>query len=190
MMAIAHTIIGDLNACGGSTKRRLEEFIESEQLDDIGREEHTHVWGNHRCRIDRVLTRSRGKLWIFEEGWECNSNHTIGATKVSAEATTVESRETDWGKVREWLEKEEERSLEEHTGWEMVADPYQQLRELGKSWTRVVRICAGGGKRMETIEKEDVALQGRGSSRKLQRPKGRCGYNGWKKGSRYRISCE
>ena len=45
-MATCHTIIGDLNACGGSKKKRLEELIEKEQLDDIGRDEHTHVWGD------------------------------------------------------------------------------------------------------------------------------------------------
>ena len=136
----AHTIIGDLNACGGSKKRRLEEFIEMEQVDDIGREEHTHKWGNHRCRIDRVLASGRGKPWVFKEGWECNSDHTIVAAKVRTEAATVESTETDWDKVREWLESKQER-LEEAMEWEMVGDPYKELRELSNLWTRVVRIC-------------------------------------------------
>ena len=90
--------------------------------------------------MDRVLTRGRGKLWALKEGWECNSDPTIVATKVREEAATVESIETDWYKVREWLETEEERS-EEPKGWEMVGDRLQELRELSKSSTRVVRIC-------------------------------------------------
>ena len=139
LMTISHTIMGDLNACGGSPKRRLEKFIETEQLDDIGREDHTHEWGNHRCRIDRVLTRGRGKPWVFRGGWECNSDHTIVATKVSAEAAIVENVQTGWHKVREYLEGEEEYP-EGPTQWVMVGDPYKKLRQLSKSWTRVVKI--------------------------------------------------
>ena len=74
-MARADTIIGALSACGGSKKKRLNEFIEDQQLGDIGREEHTHEWANHRCRIDRVLTRGRGKPWLFKEGWERPHRH-------------------------------------------------------------------------------------------------------------------
>lgn len=35
-MVRAGTIIGDLNCCGGSKKKRLEEFVEKYELDDIG----------------------------------------------------------------------------------------------------------------------------------------------------------
>ena len=68
-MTTANTIIGDLKACRGSKKRRLEEFIQTEDLDDIGRE------------------------------------------------------------------------LKGPKEWTLVGDPYTELRELAKSWTRVVRIC-------------------------------------------------
>ena len=67
-MASGDTIIGDLTCCAGSKSRRLEEFIETEGWEDIGREKHTHEWGNHKCRIDRVLTRGAGRPWFFEEG--------------------------------------------------------------------------------------------------------------------------
>ena len=62
----ASTIIGDINYCGGSKKRALEEWIEAEELEDIGREEHTHVWGRHKCRIDRVLTTRGESPWFFK----------------------------------------------------------------------------------------------------------------------------
>ena len=55
----AETIIGDLNCCGRSKKRVLEAWIEEEELQDIAREEHTHEWGRHMCRIDRVLPKGR-----------------------------------------------------------------------------------------------------------------------------------
>ena len=45
-MGQVDTIIGDLNECGRSKKKRLEQFTQEEQLDDIGREEHTHEWGD------------------------------------------------------------------------------------------------------------------------------------------------
>ena len=111
-----------------------------EQLDDIGREEHTHKWGKHRFRIDRVLTRGRGRPWFFKEGWECIRDYTTVAARVKIKAATVERTEMDWDKVRKWLEEREE-NQEELTEWQMVGDPYKQLRELSKSWTRVVRIC-------------------------------------------------
>jgi len=59
------TIIGDLNCCRGSKNRRLEEFIEEHTMDDIGTIEHTHEWGQHKCRIDRVITKGTGRLWVL-----------------------------------------------------------------------------------------------------------------------------
>ena len=78
----AEVITGDPNWGGGGKGRRLEEFIEEQQLDDIGREEHTHESGNHKCRIGRVLMEGGGRPWFFKEGWECGSDHTIVAAKV------------------------------------------------------------------------------------------------------------
>ena len=110
-MTMAHTIIGYLDACGGSKKRRLEQFIDTE----------------------------RGKPWFFKEGWECKSYQTIVAAKVRAEAAAVESTETDWDRVRECLRQTEE-NPEEHKEWEVVGDPFKEPREPSKSWTRVVKI--------------------------------------------------
>ena len=98
-MARVETIIGDLNYCGGSKKRRLGEFIEEQNLDDIGRIEHTHEWGAHRCRIDRVLTKEKGRPWFFVEGLECKSDHTIVAAKVKTKGVTIKRRETNWDAV-------------------------------------------------------------------------------------------
>ena len=56
--------------------------------------------GRHKCTIDRVLRRGRGKPWFFQEGWECNSDHTIVAAKVMAEEATIERTEINWDKVR------------------------------------------------------------------------------------------
>ena len=85
MREAAETILGDLNCCGGSKKRVLEEWIEREDWQNIGREDHIHEWGNHRCRIDRVLTRGWGKPWLMEAGWECNSDYTIVAARVDTQ---------------------------------------------------------------------------------------------------------
>ena len=37
--------MGDVNCCGGSKKRTLEEWIQEGEYQDIGKEEHTHEWG-------------------------------------------------------------------------------------------------------------------------------------------------
>lgn len=174
-MPIAHTIIGDLNACGGSKKRRLEEFIETEQLDDIGREDHTHVWGSHRCRIDRVLTRRTGKPWVFKEGWECDSDHTIVATKVMAEAAIVERIEKDWNQVREWLAGKAE-SSEEPTEWQLVGQRTKGTQQVVDEnsenlWQKEKEVADG----METTKNNGGEVQGgeEGVSRRSASPKGR-----------------
>jgi len=41
-MTEANTIMGDLNCCEGSKKRRLEEFIEAKELGGIGTTQHTY----------------------------------------------------------------------------------------------------------------------------------------------------
>ena len=76
------TIIGDLNCCRGTKKRVLEELIESREWDNIRTTQHTYEWGNHNCRIDRVLTRGGGRPWAIEEGWGCLSDHKAVGVKM------------------------------------------------------------------------------------------------------------
>ena len=115
--------MGDLNSCKGSKKKVLKEWIEEEGLQDIGKEEHTHEWGNHKCRIDWVLTRGLGKPWWSKEGWECGSNHTIIAAKVDMNAKVVERKQIDWDKVRQWLaEQEEGEGVGEEREWEYIGE--------------------------------------------------------------------
>ena len=172
-MSIAHTIMGNLNTYGGSKKKRLQEYIETQQLDDIGREEHTHVWGNHRCR---VLTNGTGKPWFFKEGWEFNSDHTIVAAKVKTEVTVVDSTETDWDKGRQWLENEEE-NPEESKAWKIVGDPYEEVREFSKAWIRTMRICRRSKQWWKNEWKplrkkqESARRPGKSSTRKSGRPR-------------------
>ena len=96
----AHTIIGDMNDCGGSKKTILQESIEEDDWQNIGREDHTHRWGNHQRRIERVIT-SGGRAWYIEEGWECGRDHTIVAAKVEIQAKVIKRKEINWGGVRE-----------------------------------------------------------------------------------------
>jgi hypothetical protein len=75
MMPEMATVVGDFNCCGGTKKRVLGEIIETEDWDDVGTTKHTHEWGKHRCRIDRVLTREGEKPRGIEEGWGFLSDH-------------------------------------------------------------------------------------------------------------------
>ena len=81
MLEEVDTILGDFNCCGGSKKRSLEEVMTEFDLDDIGTTQHTHEWGQHKCRINRVFTRDGGRPWAIKEGWGCLSNHTAIGTK-------------------------------------------------------------------------------------------------------------
>lgn len=94
--------IRNQNFCAG---RVLEEYVREEELSNIRGLEHTHGWANYRCRIDRVLTRGRGRPWLFEEGLECNSDRTMVAAPVELAAAVIERLEIDWDKVGKWVEK-------------------------------------------------------------------------------------
>ena len=50
-------ITGDLSCCGGSKGRKLEVFMAEHDWDDVRTTQHTHTWGKHKCKIDRVFTR-------------------------------------------------------------------------------------------------------------------------------------
>ena len=58
----ANTVIGDLN-CNRNKRQKLEEWMEEEEMQDIGTAEYTHKWGAHRCVIDRAITRSNARPW-------------------------------------------------------------------------------------------------------------------------------
>lgn len=76
------TIMGHFNCCGGTKKRALEELIEAEHWFDIETIQHTHKWGGHMCRINRVLARGGGRRWAIEEGWGCLRDHKAIGAKV------------------------------------------------------------------------------------------------------------
>ena len=78
------------------------------------------------------------------------SDHTIVAVKVAMEVEKVTRKETDWDKVRQWLDKQEE-NPDNEARWEFIVDPYRELGRLSKSWER---ICGRSKKGMETTEEE------------------------------------
>lgn len=59
------------------------------------------MWGNHKCRIDRVLTRGAGSPWWQKEDWECGSDDTIIEAKVEADSKIISRKEICWDKVKE-----------------------------------------------------------------------------------------
>jgi len=94
MMNEMDTVLGDFNCCGGSQKRTLEELVRNLDFEDIGTTQHTHEWGQHKCKIDRVLTKSGGRPWVIKEGWGFLSDHAaIGRSEGEAEEPGV--RESD-----------------------------------------------------------------------------------------------
>ena len=76
-MAVADTIIGDLNAHGRGKGGALKEWMEAEDMMDIGTEPFTHVWGRHKCILDRLLTRGGGQPRKLENAWNPKSDHCI-----------------------------------------------------------------------------------------------------------------
>jgi len=141
------TILDDFNCYGGTKKRALGEVIAEFELDDIGTTQHTHEWGKHKCRIDRVLTKGGGRPWAIEEGWGCLSDHTaIGARAELKEAKKVTITRTDWRKVDRYVETEKEKieksiGKQEHE-YKYAGQAVEELaRILKEEWTRTAKVC-------------------------------------------------
>lgn len=73
----AQNVMEDLNCHGKGKDRMLREWIDEEELMDIGTAEYTHRWGAHRYTIDRILTRGGASPWAIEEEWGHTSDHAI-----------------------------------------------------------------------------------------------------------------
>jgi len=129
-----HTIMGDLN-CSGRKRRKLEEWMEQEEMQDIGTAEYTHRQGAHRCTIDRVITRTSARPWDIPERWDHGSDHAVIGAKIEIRHGTRKMKRIDWEAVEKWVEKREEFDAE----W--VGDAYEALRKkVREEWTREVRI--------------------------------------------------
>jgi len=130
----ANTIIGDLN-CGRGKRQKLEEWMEEEEMQDIGTAEYTHRWGAHRCTIDRVITRSNAGPWDIPERWDHGSDHAVIGAKVEIRHSVRKLKRIDWKKVQEWVEKDEEYKPTE------LGEAYECLKKkAGEEWSREVRI--------------------------------------------------
>ena len=55
-------------------------------------------------------------------------------------AEVVTRTETDWVKVKQWLDEKEE-NPDDKARWEFLGDPYGELRSLSKSCEREIRVC-------------------------------------------------
>jgi len=106
----ARTFVGDLNCHCNGKDRVLKEWIEQEELMDIGTAMYTHRWGAHRCVIDRALTRSSARTWAIDEEWDHTSDHAIVGTRLQRADRRRVLRRTDWTAVEKYIKEEGERS--------------------------------------------------------------------------------
>jgi len=138
--------MGDFNCCGGTKQRVLQDLIEGGDWEDIGTTQHTHEWGSHKCRIDRVLTRAGGRPFAIKEGWGCLSDHTAIGAKVSLkEEKKVTLTQTNWEKVREYIDREQELQKaglgDTQHQYEYTGQAYEALRKLlREEWTGELRV--------------------------------------------------
>ena len=113
-------------ADGGSKKRVLGEWIEAEEMRDIGQEEHTHVWGRNKCRICRVLTRGAGRTWWIKDGSEGDSDRMIILAKVDIERYKTSDQ---LGCSQEMVEEEEEERADQPRECKYIGSAYETLKE-------------------------------------------------------------
>lgn len=99
MMVEMDTVIGDFNCWSETRKMVLKELIEEEDWEDIETMQHTHEWGNHRCRIDRVPTyEGRRETFEIEEGLGCLSDRSKSG---SERGKSGEANDNGLGKSQE-----------------------------------------------------------------------------------------
>ena len=103
--------------------------------------------GQHKCRIDRVLTRGGGRPWAIKEGWGCLRDHAaIGARVKLRDEKRVTLTRTDWRKVEKYVETDKEKQekkigTREHQ-YEYAGQAVEALTKmLREEWTRSVNVC-------------------------------------------------
>jgi len=189
MLGVVDTVLGDFNCCGGSKKKSLEEVIADFELDDIGTTQHTHEWGKHKCRIDRVLTRNGGRAWVIKEGWGCLSDHTaIGVRVKLRNQKQVILTRTDWRKVEKYVETEKEK-IEKNVGtrehqYEYAGQAVEELaRMLREVWTRSVNVCERSKRwwKQEFKQMRKEAMKDKGKRKEFRRKIKEAKKEQWKK---------
>ena len=176
MLGQVDTIMGDFNCCGGSKKKSLEEVVAEFDLDDIGTTQHTHEWGQHKERIDRVLTKARARPWVVKEGWGCLSDYAAIEARVKLkDGEAVSLPQTNWRKVEEYIDREKEKiqkrvGEQEHT-YEYAGQAVEALvKTLSQEWTRTVNGCARSKKwwKQEFKQMGKEAAKDKGNRRLLK----------------------
>lgn len=147
MLGEVDIVLGDFNCPEGSKKLTLEDIIAELELDDVCTTQHTHEWGQHKCRIDRVLTKGEGRPWAIKEGWGCLSDHVaIGVRVKLSDGQKLTLTKTDWRKVERYVENERKKrekkvGIRKHE-YEYAGQAVEELvRILREEWTRTVNIC-------------------------------------------------
>jgi len=112
-----------------------------------GTTQQTHEWGTYKCRIDIVLTKAAGaRLGVIKERWGCLSVHTaLGARLETEENVKRVVTQTDWRKVREYIDREvdlEKAGLYrgDHD-FNTLGGAYRALKSLlSNEWTRELNV--------------------------------------------------
>jgi len=161
----ANTIIGDLN-CSARKRGKLQEYMEEEEMMDISTAEYTHIWGEHRCTIDVVITRGAARPWAIPEHWDHSADHAVVGARIVMQHRIKKFRRIDWEKMKEYVEKEEECRTTE------IGEAYQMLvTKMKEEWTREV-IIVGQSKpwwKAEWKELRKKARKSKEARRQLRR---------------------
>jgi len=138
----ATTVIGDPNCHGNGKDRMLSEWIEEEEMMDIGTAEYTHRYGlTHKCIIDRVLTKGGGRPWKIEKEWQHSSDHAIIGLKKDERYKRKQVKRINWEAVQEYVRDEEEGKKVCGKNLTYVGEAYEKIVQLKEEkWERTVTI--------------------------------------------------
>lgn len=139
---VGHTIIGDINSCGGRKRQALEQWLENGEWRETSAIQHTHEWRDHKCSIDKILTKHNTRALAVEDSWVANSDHAFIAMEAQSEYQKVKRYTTDWDAVKKWAE---ENSAKEGREWDSTAEYGAAYREvvirMKTEWQRELTIC-------------------------------------------------
>jgi len=122
----ANSIVGDLNCHGNGKDKMLREWIEEEELMDIGTSEYTHRYGaTHKCTIDRVLTNGGARPWKIRKEWDHSSDHAIVGLRKSRVMSKRYVKRIDWEAVEKFVEED---PMGKEFGY--VGEAYQELKKV------------------------------------------------------------
>lgn len=144
MAARGQTIIGDVNCCGQSKSRALNEWLQINDWSEVAAIAVTYRWKDHESSIDEILTGNGARGIAMEDEWIANSDHASIAAEVVCRFMKVPRKVTAWDALKSWADQHQisRQETDEFDDTRTHGEAYEEVRKLMASeWQRGMEVC-------------------------------------------------